>query len=316
MTFALRCLSVSLAFFFISYLLFSTAVARGWRFAERYGGGLGARRRADLLFFLRLSPALTATAVTLAFVVPSFLLLEPRASGEPVGEIPLALGGCCLLLFGLGVGRALKAHTKTTHTVDGWLTEATAMPSFERVPLFRIRPTVPALAVAGMWAPRVLLSDAAAAVLSRRELGAALKHEWVHVRRWDNLKKLIFLFWPFVGMSQLESAWREASEMAADDAAVASVSDALDLASALIKLSRLAPVDPPAALTTALVSGASVNTRVARLVAWNPTPVAGSRGSALSWYARAGALGTTLGIFITYGAVLRDMHALTELLVR
>jgi Zn-dependent protease with chaperone function len=316
MTFALRCLSVSLAFFFISYCVLSTAVAHGWRFAERWGRGLGARRQADLLFFLRFFPALTASAVTLALVVPSFLLLEPRASGEPVGEIPLALGGCCLLLFSLGVGRAMRAYRKTTHTVDDWLAEATAVPSFEPVPLFRIRPAVPALAVAGMWAPRVLLSDAAATVLSRHELDRALKHEWVHVRRWDNLKKLMFLFWPFAGMSQLESAWTEASEMAADDAAVASASDALDLASALIKLSRLAPVDPPAPLTTAVVGGASVNARVARLVAWDQTRLARSGGFVLSWYAKAGALGTTLGIFITYGAVLRDMHALTELLVR
>jgi len=63
-----------------------------------------------------------------------------------------------------------------------------------------------------------------------------------HAHRRDNLKKLLFRFCAFPGMSRLEAAWCEAEEMAADDAAVASVGDALDLASALIKLSRLAPV--------------------------------------------------------------------------
>jgi beta-lactamase regulating signal transducer with metallopeptidase domain len=256
-----------------------------------------------------------ATLWTLAFVVPSFLLLEPRAAGEPVGEIPLALGGCCLLLFALGVGRAWRAHTKTASTVDAWITKAAAMPSTERVPVFRIRPAVPALTVAGMWMPRVLLSEAAATVLSRQELDTALKHEWAHVHRWDNLKKLMFLFCSFAGMSQLESAWAEASEMAADDEAVADARNALDLASALIKLARLAPVYPSTALTTALLNGASVNARVARLVAWDETRLTRSRGFALPWYAKVAALGTACGILLTYGAVLRDMHALTEFVV-
>jgi len=95
----------------------------------------------------------------------------------------------------------------------------------------------------------VLLSDAAAAVLSPQELATALQHEMAHAHRRDNLKKLLFRFCAFPGMSRLEAAWCEAEEMAADDAAVASVGDALDLASALIKLSRLAPVHPAAALT-------------------------------------------------------------------
>ena len=76
----------------------------------------------------------------------------------------------------------------------------------------------------------------------------------------------------------LERAWREATEMAADDAAVSNVSEALDLAAAVIKLSRLAPLEPPAELTTALVHSPaeSVNARVERLIAWserrqNPT---------------------------------------------
>ena len=44
-------------------------------------------------------------------------------------------------------------------------------------------------------------------------------------------------------MAKLESAWSEAAELAADDAAVSNLNDAVDLAAALVKLSRLVPVE-------------------------------------------------------------------------
>ena len=58
------------------------------------------------------------------------------------------------------------------------------------------------------------------------------------MRSRDNLKKALISATPFPGMSGIESAWREASELAADDAAVANRQNALDLAAALIKLSK------------------------------------------------------------------------------
>jgi Zn-dependent protease with chaperone function len=314
--FAVRCMGVSLAFFLVLYCIFSVAVLRAWRFVQRAVRWLCLRHQADLLFALRGFPLAAAALLTLAFVLPSFLLLEPRVSAEPVGEIPLTLGVCCLVLFAMGAFNAGTAYVRTSRTVAGWLAEATVMPCREPVPVFRIRPTVPSLTVAGVCAPRVLLSDAAAAMLGPQELEAAFRHELAHVQRWDNLKKLLFHFCAFPGMSCLELAWADREELAADDAAVTCANDALDLASALIKLSRLAPVHPSAALATALIQNpaASVNARVERLVAWEthtescspPTP----------WYAKAVGLGTVVGVMGTYGAALRDMHTLTEWLVR
>ena len=46
------------------------------------------------------------------------------------------------------------------------------------------------------------------------------------MRSRDNLKKLAFRLSPAPGMAKLESAWQEAAELAADDAAVSSVRDA------------------------------------------------------------------------------------------
>lgn len=312
--FALRCLGVSLAFFLAVYGLSSLAVLRGWRLALRGFGHISSRAVADGLLVLRALPFATAMLATLAFVVPSFLLLEPRVSSEPVGEVPLFLGVCCLALFAAGAWNAAAAHARTSRAVAGWLAEATAV-AHEPVPVFRIRPAVPALTVAGVCSPRVLVSDAASAVLSAPELEIAMRHELAHVRHRDNLKKLLFYVCGFPGMAALEAAWADAAEMAADDGAVRCADHALDLASALIKLSRFAPVHPGVAFTTGLVQNSGiVNARVARLLNWEEP----RRGSwwPICWRVAWPLAGGVFILVLTYGSALSETHALTEWLVR
>ena len=140
--------------------------------------------------------------------------------------------------------------------------------------------------------------------------------KWCSVRRRDNLRKLILRLVAFPGMAELESAWREASEMAADDGAVSSASEALDLAAALIKLSRLTPLEPPAELTTALVHSPakSVNARVERLIAWTER-----RQNAAPGYSLGCALCAAVAVValaVTYSELLVRVHAATEWLVR
>ena len=101
--FAARCIGVSLAVFFLLYVLLSIAVSDGWPVVDRYAHRLTARRNATLLFALRILPLISAAMVTLAFTVPSFLLLEPRFSNEWIGVGPLFLGLSCLFLFGYGL---------------------------------------------------------------------------------------------------------------------------------------------------------------------------------------------------------------------
>jgi Zn-dependent protease with chaperone function len=315
--FVLRCLGVSLSFFLLLYSGLSLAVMHGWRLAKRAGGKLPARSQANVLFVLRSLPFAAAGLVTLIFVVPSFLLLEPRVVVEPIGEIPLALGAACLLLLGAGILNAIAAQRKTSRAVSGWLRDATTDLNCYPVPLFRIRPSAPALAVAGGLSPRVLLSDAAAALLSRQELETALKHEMAHVHRRDNLKKLLFRLCTLPGMSALEAAWSETAEMAADDAAVSSSREALDLASALIKLSRFAPAQAAAALTTGLAQapGSALNTRIERLVTWDETRLTKPASSFLD-YGTPALVGAALCMIATYSGVLSGMHKMTEWLVR
>jgi beta-lactamase regulating signal transducer with metallopeptidase domain len=159
------------------------------------------------------------------------------------------------------------------------------------------------------------MSNAAEFVLTDREIQSALRHEFVHVRRRDNLRKLLLRLVALPGMAELERGWREATEMAADDAAVSSSSEALDLAAAVIKLARLTPLEPPLELTTALVHSPaeSVNVRVQRLIDWNESRLA----PAGAWWKYAGCAVVTLAILaVTYSDMLRQVHEATEWLVR
>jgi Zn-dependent protease with chaperone function len=264
-----------------------------------------------------LFPLAAAATVTLAFTVPSFVLLEPRSIDEPIGIAPLLLGFCGLLIAAFGVWNAARAFKTASRAITAWMSESKLVESRGTVPVVRISRVVPALTAAGILKPRVLMSGAAEFLLTEKELQTALRHELAHVRRRDNLKKLLLRLVMFPGMSGLEAAWREAIEMAADDAAVFSAGEALDLAAALIKLSRLAPMEAPVDLTAALVhnSMASVNARVERLTAWSDEASVPSRGYS-PWYALGALLAVFAGFAFTYGQLLVRVHTATEWFVR
>ena len=197
-----------------------------------------------------------------------------------------------------------------------WLDGSTLMDSGAAVPVFRTGKDAPSLTVAGVREPKVLVSEAAIAALTPPELRTALKHEIAHAQSYDNLKKLLFRFSAFPGMAGLERAWSEQSELAADDAAVSCFRDALDLAGALIKVSRLSTLQPQAELTTGLLhSSTALETRVQRLVAWEK--IARSAAGNKYWRYTLPSFGGTLFLVVsTYSSVLTGLHAVTEWLVR
>lgn len=320
--FAARGVAVSFSVFVIVYCVLSLAVCLAWRTLSLNGPWLNrqshpVRRIADALFALRMFPLAAAAAITAVFAVPSFLLLEPRAIDEPLGGIPLMLGVCGVALAVFGVLNAGIALRRASRTIERWTRAAEPVESGVPVPVLRGSGTIPAMTAAGIVRPRVLLSSAAESMLTASELQTALNHEIAHVRRFDNLKKLLFRFVAFPGMSGLEAGWLEATEMAADDAAVSNTSEALDLAAALIKLSRLCPVEPPADLTVALVHspGAVMNARVERLIAWSEDRLASS-GRFSAWHGLGAAAATVAMFAVTYIQMLVHVHAATEWLVR
>src|SRR5216684_3320962 len=112
--FALRGIAVSFSVFLLLYCGLSLAVGCIWRKVWLYSRRYPVRRSADLLFALRVFPLVAATAVTAAFTVPSFLLLEPRSIDEPLGGIPLALGIGGFLLMGFGMANAALAMIRAS----------------------------------------------------------------------------------------------------------------------------------------------------------------------------------------------------------
>jgi len=320
--FAARGLAVSFSVFVMVYCVLSLAVSFGWRALRLRHQRFSVRRIADLLFALRMLPLLAATAITAAFTVPSFLLLEPRSINEPLSAIPLALGLCGVGLGVVGVLNAGAALRRASHTISTWMRAAQPIESCAPIPMLRISSTaadlvVPPMTAVGIAHPKVLLSGAAESMLTADELQAALNHELAHIHRRDNLKKLLLRFVAFPAMTGMEAAWLEATEMASDDAAVSNAGEALDLASALIKLSRLAPVEPPLDLTAALVHSpaAIMNARVERLIAWNSNRVEQSHRFS-SGYGLAAAVSTVAVFALTYSHLLARVHIVTEWLVR
>jgi len=315
--FAARGLAVSFSVFVMVYCALSLAVCLVWRAVWLRSQRHPVRRIADLLFALRMLPLVAAAVITAAFTVPSFLLLEPRAIDEPLGGIPLVLGICGAMLGIFGIVNASLALRRASRTIATWTTSAHPVDSGSPVPVLRISQIIPAMTAAGIVRPKVLLSAAAESMLTANELQTTLNHEIAHVRRRDNLKKLLLRFVTFPGMSGLEAAWLEATEMAADDAAVSNAGEALDLAAALIKLSLLGPVEAPVDLTAALIhSPASVmNARIERLIAWSDVRLASPQRFS-PWYGLGAALAAVAVFAVTYSQLLVQVHTATEWLVR
>ena len=312
--FALREIAVSLTFFVLFCGLLSTLVAVAWRSLKSLQAP--ARSLAALLFVLRVFPMAASVVITFAFVVPSFQLLEPRSIDEGLGTVPLTLGGCALLLIAWGCYRVITAQIKTSRTVARWLEGANPLnvDSDAQVVTFRSRREAPPLTLMGVRRPRVLVSESTVALLSHDELHVALQHELAHMQSRDNLKKLVFRFCPFPGMARLESAWSQAAELAADDAAVSNLDDAVDLAAALVKLSRLVPVEAAPACTVGFVTG-SISARVARLLVWDKA-VRFQPMRMRPWSVIPPALIALWCILATYSPVLALTHEVTEWLVR
>lgn len=313
--FVMRGVVISLAVFAVVYCALSAGVLLIWRRLWFTEGRVSAAGRADGLLALRMLPFVSAIFVTAGLTVPSFLIFEPRSIHEQLGAIPVvpAMVGLAFIVF--GVGRSIAALGQASRIVHSWTRNAQRFESERPVFVLQGSEDRPAMTAAGIIRPKVLLSRAAASLLTASELHAALRHEFAHLRRRDNFRKLCVQCAPFPGMRELEAAWLESAEMAADDRAVKNAGEALDLASALIKLSRVIPLSPPPELTAALIhSPASLTeARVKRLVAWKECSPR-SRQPGMRYGLSAGAI--ALSLFFSYGHLLVHVHAVTEWLVR
>ena len=198
--------------------------------------------RARRLLAVRLAPAALSITIALILFLPAHVWLEPVRPDERIGVVPMAVAAGALVLLLRSVWRtaaairmayrlsALRAGVRTRH----------ATMTLAEVPGLR------GIALAGIFRPRILIGTGAREILTPGELDLAIAHERAHHRAWDNLSRTVMQCAPdFFGFSRearrLEALWEAEAECLADAAAVAgSDARATRLASALVKVARLA----------------------------------------------------------------------------
>lgn len=310
--FALLRITVSLDCFLLLYWLLSLLVEMVWRPLRPLH--VAQRSVATILFALRILPLVASLLVTFALVLPSFQL-EPLPVQERMGGLPLALAVCAILTIAWGVFGAIAAQSRATRAVNYWLEGARPLEvDAGSAAAFQCQHESPPLLMVGVRHPRILVSESTVALLSPGELRMALRHEHEHMKSRDNLKRLILTFCPFPGMANLERAWLQAAELAADDAAVSNQRDALDLAGALVKVSRLLPIKAAPACGTAFAAG-SISERVAVLLDWDIASKS-RRVHIRAWFVVPFAVAVSLLVSVAHWPVLTLTHELTEWLVR
>lgn len=219
-----------------------------WRAVSSRSARLSAAARARLLFTLRVMPSALAVALVFALVIPAYILHEPAHTDEVVGVKMLILAAASAAGVLLAFIRIAATWRATRRLVREWTHDA-ALVAVEgvRFPAYKIRHKFPLIAVVGVVRPRLFIASQVFDSLSADELAAALAHERGHVEARDNLKRALlraaqdaFFFAP--PGSKLVRAWQRASEEAADEAAACeSPATALNLASAIVKISRMIP---------------------------------------------------------------------------
>lgn len=287
-----------------------------WLLARRLGDGRLARRPAALLA-LRLMPAAISALFVFAIFMPAHWRFEPRGLAETFGFAVYAAAAAGAQLALRSVRRAASV------AAAGWrLRACTALPRIASAAagtteIYEVQ-GMAGVSLAGVVRPRILVGPAVRQSLTRAELEAALAHEMAHRAAFDNVKRCVMFCAPdFFGGSmaaeRVEQQWRAAAEWQADARAVrGDRSRATDLASALVKVARIATA-APARLTSpawsTLHEAPLLETRVRRLVAGDASV---ERQSGTGWLVAAAAL---LAATVAAGAMAAArVHQVTETL--
>jgi len=132
---------------------------------------------------------------------------------------------------------------------------------------------VPIVVVIGGWRPRMVVARRVVHACTEGELACIIAHERAHLAANDNLKRFLIAASPDVLSClprgrELARRWCAASEQTADELATGSGLHArLALASALIKVARLATGPPPAlAPISTLIDPNGIEVRIQRLL--------------------------------------------------
>jgi len=243
-------ISIALASLLIINLTVAVIVSLTWRAMSGLAEGASLGTRARLIFGLRVLPISVAAVAVFAFIVPGYLVHERTNSGEIVSNELALLGIVSAISILIAIGRVLRNGLATRRLMREWLRNSTEMEiAGISVPIYRFNHDFPVLAVVGIWRPRIFVAEKVLTSLGESEFRAAIAHEYGHLTGRDNLRTTVLTFCRdllFVPIARdLDKAWAENAEALADEfAATTSGRVALDLASALVKITRIMPVSP------------------------------------------------------------------------
>jgi Zn-dependent protease with chaperone function len=281
------------------------ATHAAWRSASRARPGVFAG--------LRLLPAGASLLFTTAVFLPAHWRFEPRDAGESFGLIVFALAAAAAGLLLRSAWRGWDV-LRADRRLRAWMSRLSPLAGACAVEMYEVRGWG-GVSLAGVLRTRILVGDAARAVLSRAELDVAVAHEVAHRRAGDNVKRFAMACAPDLlnrrTAEHLEARWRSAAEADADARAVdGDRGRALDLASALVKIARTHGSGPHAPAWSALHEAALLETRVRQLVTDGPAPCSEPRPM-FAWTLVA--LSALVGLA---AAASHPLHQLTESLVR
>lgn len=307
--------SVSLSVFVLAAVAASAVLASIAPLVHRRLERASARRRASALLALRLLPGTAAFAAAFGLVLPTFLYFEPRDTREGVATTLLVLAVAGGLLLARAVAAGVRAWRATRRVERRWAAQASRVDGLEvSLPVFAIPDRFPTVAIVGFLRPRLFIAERVLRECPADELRAMLSHEAAHVTSRDNLKRFLMRVAPVLASAsaaRIERAWAAAAEEAADAAAIAVAPERrLDLAQALVRVARLAPVGPLISPVSAFYLGGSIESRVQLLLEPpRARPAEPQRGWVVALMAGA-------GLLVAFIAAAPMLHQAMEAVVR
>ena len=319
---AMLLLSVALAAYAALNVIGSLMVAALWRRGRIGGVNERPQVTARRLLMLRAVPSLAATVVTLAVIMPAFIFFEPYRETEPVGPVLLALATLGLAQWAIATITAIVTTIRTSIVARRWLRAGVSLTLNPPagVSAYVIDSLAPIVALIGVFQPKLVAARSVIDACTPAELNAIVAHERGHLHAQDNLKRWLMacapdaLRWTRVH-HEITTAWHDAAEDAADDAATTGdTASRLDLAALIVKIARLAP--PPAwreATVSPFVEPAGLDRRVRRLLNddGSAAPSTHSRGRA----ALALAVMSAATLIVTQPSILERIHQAVEAVV-
>jgi len=303
-------------------LALSAAVAGAAWLVERGLIRLKPASAPRILLGLKLLPGAAALFFTLVVFLPAHWRFEPEGVEESLGYTLAALAALGLLTVALAGHRAVRDARLTRRLERSWETRATGPRQFlaGALPVYCLPDAAPIISLAGLRRPRVFVARPVIDAFAADELDVSLAHEFAHHEARDNVKRVLVACVPdlldlWSSGRRLEHRWRAVVEFAADARAVGGSDErAVSLASALLKVARLAPAGGALSPGSTFYDGTLLCARIDRLLApadassW-PRPM--GRAWSLSLCAM-----TVLGAVITAEAAWLTVHLATEGLVR